>query len=112
MDQLGEERKVFWYAPNYMMVLGLEFYVDPLCFGSNMHVRCVALCIRFRKCPRSSKLEFGAKSYSRFSVERSMTGLCDLRVRSTPASPVRESGQCFLHVQKRSDTRGVRSMMT
>jgi hypothetical protein len=44
------------------MVLGWEFYVDPLCFGINMHVGCLALCISFPKCPRSSKSEFGAKS--------------------------------------------------
>ena len=43
LDQLGEERKVFWCAPNYVMALELEFYIDPLFFGSNMQVRCVAL---------------------------------------------------------------------
>ena len=43
LDQLGEERKVFRCAPNFVMVLGLEFYIDPLCFRSNMHVGCVAL---------------------------------------------------------------------
>ena len=32
-------KKVFRCAPNYLMVLGLELCVDPLCFGSNMHVR-------------------------------------------------------------------------
>jgi hypothetical protein len=51
------------------MVLGLEFYVDPLCFRSNMHVGCVALCISFLKCLRSSKSDFGAKSYSHSSDE-------------------------------------------
>ena len=56
------------------MVLDLEFYIDPLCFGSNMHVGCVALYISFPKCLRSSKSEFGAKTYSRFSAERSVTG--------------------------------------
>jgi len=53
--------------------------------------------------------EFGAKTYSHFSIERSMTGLCDLRVRSVPASSIRESGQCFFRVQKLPDARGVRS---
>jgi hypothetical protein len=56
------------------MVLGLEFCVDPLCFGSNMHAGCVALYISFPKCLRSSKLDFGAKSYSRSSDEHSVTG--------------------------------------
>jgi hypothetical protein len=44
------------------MVLGLEFYFDLLFLGSNKHVGCVALCISFPKCPRSSKSYFGAKS--------------------------------------------------
>jgi hypothetical protein len=57
------------------MVLGWELYVDPLCFGINMHVGCVALCISFPKCLRSSKSEFGAKSYSRFSAQDSGSGL-------------------------------------
>jgi hypothetical protein len=70
-------KKVFWCALNYMLALGLEFYVDPLCFGSNMHVECVALYIRFLKYPRSSKSDFGAKSYSRSSDEHSVTGRCD-----------------------------------
>jgi hypothetical protein len=26
-----------------VMALGLEFCIDPLCFGSNIHVGCVAL---------------------------------------------------------------------
>ena len=39
LGQLGEEKKVFWCALNFMMALGLELCVDPLCFGSNMHVR-------------------------------------------------------------------------
>jgi hypothetical protein len=51
------------------MTLGLEFCVDPFCFGSNIHVGCVALCISFPKYPRSSKSEFGAKSYRRFSAD-------------------------------------------
>jgi hypothetical protein len=60
-----------------MMVLGLEFCVDPLCFGSNMHMGCVALCISFSKYPRSSKLDFGAKSYNRSSDEHFARGGCD-----------------------------------
>ena len=56
------------------MVLGLEFCIDPLYFRSNMHVRCVALCISFPKCPRSSKSEFGAKSYCCFSAQDSDSG--------------------------------------
>ena len=43
LDQLREERKVFWCALNYVMALGLEFCIDPLCFGSNMQVGCVSL---------------------------------------------------------------------
>jgi len=43
LHQLGEERKVFWCAPNYVMVLRLELCIDPLCFRSNMQVGCVAL---------------------------------------------------------------------
>ena len=73
------------------MVLGLESYIDPLCFGSNMHLGCVALCISFPKYPRSSKSDFGAKSYGRFSGEHSVTG------RWTG----RESGQ---HLQVRSQS--------
>ena len=88
MDQLGEERKIFWCAPNFVMAIGLEFYVDPFLFGSNLLVGCVALCLSFLKCLRSSNSEFGAKSYSNFSIERSMIGLCDLRVWLVPASLV------------------------
>ena len=43
LDQLGEGKKVFRCASNYMMVLRLEFCIDPLCFRSNMQVGCVAL---------------------------------------------------------------------
>jgi hypothetical protein len=43
LDQLGEERKVFRCALNYVMTLGLEFCIDPLCFGLNMQVGCVSL---------------------------------------------------------------------
>ena len=98
MDQLGEEGEVFWCTLNYRMALDLEFCIDPLCFGSNRQVGGVALSISFSKCPRSSKSEFRAKSYSHFSVERSVTGLCNLHVRSVPVSPVKESGQCFFPV--------------
>ena len=59
------------------MVLGLEFCVDLFCFGPNMHVGCVSLCISFPKYPRSSKSDFEAKSYSRFSDEASVTGRYD-----------------------------------
>ena len=90
--RFGEE-KIFQCALNYMMVLGLKFCVDPLCFGSNMHVGCVALCISFPKCPISSKLKFGAKSYSHFSAESraqdSGSGL-------SPLGPVLESEPCSL----------------
>ena len=30
VDQLREEKKVFWCTPNYSKVLGLEYYFDPL----------------------------------------------------------------------------------
>jgi hypothetical protein len=59
------------------MVLALELCVDPLCFGSNMHMGCVALCISFPKCPRSSKLDFGAKTYSHSSDEHYVIGRYD-----------------------------------
>jgi hypothetical protein len=84
------------------MAIGLEFYVDQFCFGSNLLVGCVALKVSFPKYPRSLNSEFEDKSYSRFSVERSVTELCDLRVWSVPASPVREQ----------PDTRGVWLVMT
>ena len=74
LDQLGEEKKVFRCTVNYGMVLGLEFYIDPLCFGSNMQVGCVALWVNFSKCPKSLKSEFGAKRYSRFNNKRLVTG--------------------------------------
>jgi hypothetical protein len=56
------------------MALGLEFYIDPLCFGSIMLVGCIALLISFPKCPGSSKSEFRAKRYGHFSDDHSMTG--------------------------------------
>ena len=95
VDQLREEKRVFRCTSNYRMVLGLEYYFDPMWFGLSMHVGCVGLWVSFPKCPRSSKSEFGAKSYSRFSAKRFVTGLCDLRVWSAPARPITESGQCF-----------------
>ena len=94
VDQLREEKKVFRCTPNYRMILGLEYYFDPLLFGSNIHVGCVALWVSFPKYPRSSNSEFGAKSYSHFSVERSVTKLYDLRVWSAPSSPVSVSFLC------------------
>ena len=74
VNQLREEKNVFRCTPNYRMVLGLEYCFDPLWFGSSMHVWCVALWVSFPKYPRSSKSEFGAKSYSHFSAERSVIG--------------------------------------
>ena len=38
-----EKIEVFWCTLNYVMVLGLEFYIDPLCFGSNMLAGWLAL---------------------------------------------------------------------
>jgi hypothetical protein len=43
LDEFGEERKVFRCTLNYVMVLGLEFCIDLLYFGSNMQVGCVNL---------------------------------------------------------------------
>jgi hypothetical protein len=76
------------------MALGLEFYIDPLCFGLNMHMGCVALCISFPKCLKSSKSDFGAKSYGRSSERTSVTGRYCRESDHTVASPIRESGQC------------------
>ena len=53
---------------------------------------CIALWVNFPKYLRSSNSEFEAKSYSHFSVERFVTGLCDLRVWSE--SPVNVSFTC------------------
>ena len=85
--RFGEE-KIFQCALNYMMVLGLEFYVDPLCFASNMHVGCVSLCISFPKYPRSSKSDFGAKSYSRSSDKHFATGRWRSPVSSDRMRPI------------------------
>ena len=43
VDQLEEERKVFRCSPCIRMAFGVEYCFDPLCFGSNIHVGCVAL---------------------------------------------------------------------
>ena len=43
VDQLEEERKVFRCSPDIRMALGVEYCFDPLCFGSSIHVGCVAL---------------------------------------------------------------------
>jgi hypothetical protein len=71
LDQHREEREVFWCSLDCWMALILEYCFDPLWLGSSGYVGCVALSVRFRKCLRSSKLEFGAKSYRHFSAERS-----------------------------------------
>ena len=34
VDQLGEGRKAFRCSPNTRLALGMEFWVDPFCFGS------------------------------------------------------------------------------
>ena len=62
-----------------------------------MHVGCVALYIRFPKCRRSSKSEFGAKNYSCFSTQDSSSGP-GLDLGSEPCSlgPVVGSRPCFL----------------
>ena len=70
------------------MVLGLESYIDPLCFGSNMNLVCVALCISFPKYPRSSKSDFGAKSYSRSSDKHFATGRWRSPVSSDRMRPI------------------------
>jgi hypothetical protein len=74
-----------------MMALGLEFYIDPLCFGLNIQVGCVTLWVSFPKYPRSLKSEFRAKSCSHFSVERSVT----TRVWLVPASSVESPVNVF-----------------
>ena len=43
VDQLEEERKVFRYSPDTWMALGVEYYFDPLCSGSNIQFGCVVL---------------------------------------------------------------------
>ena len=43
VDQLGEARKTFWCSLETGLALGVEYCFDPLCFGSSIHVGCVAL---------------------------------------------------------------------
>ena len=43
VDQLEEERKAFWCSPDIRMALGVEYYFDPLCSGSNIQFGCVVL---------------------------------------------------------------------
>jgi len=43
IDQLEEERKVFRCSPETWMALGVEYYFDPLCSGSNIQFGCVVL---------------------------------------------------------------------
>jgi len=38
-----EKREVLQCTPNYRIAHDLKFCIDPLCFGSNMQVGCVAL---------------------------------------------------------------------
>jgi hypothetical protein len=52
-----------------------------------------SLCISFLKCTSSSKLEFRAKSYSRFSTESEAQ---DSGSRPCPLGPVLGSGPCSL----------------
>jgi hypothetical protein len=82
------------------MVLGLEFCIDLLCFGTNMHLGCVALCISFPKYPRSSKSDFGAKSYSRFSDEHSVT---ELWIGRESGQYLRVRSQSLINVPVRAD---------
>ena len=43
VDQLWEARKVFRFSPEIRLSLGVEYCFDPLCFGSNIQLGCVAL---------------------------------------------------------------------
>ena len=43
VDQLGEARKVFRCSPETRLALGIEYYFDPLYFGSNIQLSCVVL---------------------------------------------------------------------
>ena len=43
VDQLEEERKAFRCSPDTRMTLGVEYYFDPLCSGSNIQFGCVVL---------------------------------------------------------------------
>ena len=40
--QLGEARKAFWCSSEIRLALGVKYYFDPLCFGSNIQLVCVA----------------------------------------------------------------------
>ena len=42
VDQLGEARKAFWCSSEIRLALGVKYYFDPLCFGSNIQLVCVA----------------------------------------------------------------------
>jgi len=43
VDQLWGARKVFQFSPKIRWSLGVEYYFDPLCFGSSIQLGCVAL---------------------------------------------------------------------
>ena len=43
VDQLGEARKVFWCSLEIRLAFGVEYCFNPLCFGSNIQLGCVAL---------------------------------------------------------------------
>ena len=41
--QLGEARKAFRCSSEIRLALGVKYCFDPLCFGSNIQLGCVAL---------------------------------------------------------------------
>ena len=41
--QLRESRKAFRCSSEIRLALGVKYYFDPLCFGSNIQLGCVAL---------------------------------------------------------------------
>ena len=41
--QLGEARKAFRCSSEIRLALGVKYYFDPLCFGLNIQLGCVAL---------------------------------------------------------------------
>ena len=43
VDKLWEERKAFRYSLESRLSHGVEYYFDPLCFGSSIYFGCVAL---------------------------------------------------------------------
>ena len=43
VDQLEEERKVFWCSPDTWMALGVEYCFNPLYSRSNVQFGCVVL---------------------------------------------------------------------